>query len=93
MRRNINVREFLHFISYSLRVSMICPNMLSHLFHAAYFYVALLALIHCIFMHNLKMLHVVLNFRKSFSTFFTSNPPKKTTIVEVHDVRKGFFYH
>jgi hypothetical protein len=33
-------------------------------------------------MHNLKMLHVVLNFRKSFSTFFTSNPPEEIQIGE-----------
>jgi hypothetical protein len=33
-------------------------------------------------MHYLKMLHVVLNFRKSFSTFFTSNPPEEIQIGE-----------
>lgn len=61
---------------------MICPNMFSHLFHTAYFHIALFAFIHFIFMHYLKMLHVVLNFRKSFSTFFTNNPPEEIQIGE-----------
>ena len=70
---------------------MICPNMFSHLFHAANFHIALFAFIHFIFMHNLQMLHVVLNFRKSFSTFFTRNPPEEIQIGEMQNVRKGSF--
>lgn len=62
---------------------MICPNMFSHLFHPAYFDIALSAFIHFIFMYNLKMLHVVLNFHKSFSTFFASNPPEEIQIREM----------